>query len=184
MHWSRPARAPGALYCAPMGDEVNIDAAYTYDAFSPLVLFALEQVELDEGPRLTSHIMGGGDQEIRIGQRVEVVFDDIDEELTLHGFRIVEPCDSAGIKRLRQTLYPDIQSQQPAGMDFGGELVGRKAEPSRRHVKRRKIGAAEGAGRGSADRQLHRAIDPSVRRIAQQAATVEHRVPDKTFGIN
>src|SRR6516165_4646352 len=80
----------------------------------------------------------------RIGQRVEVVFDDIDEELTLHGFRIVEPCDSAGIKRLRQTLYPDIQSQQPAGMDFGGELVGRKAEPSRRHVKRRKVGAAEG----------------------------------------
>jgi len=27
MHWSRPARAPGALYCAPTGDEVNIDAA-------------------------------------------------------------------------------------------------------------------------------------------------------------
>ena len=27
MHWSRRARAPGALYCAPTGDEVNIDAA-------------------------------------------------------------------------------------------------------------------------------------------------------------
>src|SRR5262244_4401180 len=27
MHWSRPARAPGALYCAPTGDKVNIDAA-------------------------------------------------------------------------------------------------------------------------------------------------------------
>src|SRR5262252_4281379 len=27
MHWSRPARAPGALCCAPTGDEVNIDAA-------------------------------------------------------------------------------------------------------------------------------------------------------------
>ena len=91
MHWSRPARAPGALYCAPTVDEVNIDAAYTYDAFSPLVLFALEKVELDEGPRLTSRIIGGGDQKIQIGQRVEVVFDDIDEELTLHGFRIVEP---------------------------------------------------------------------------------------------
>jgi uncharacterized OB-fold protein len=48
------------------------------------------QVELDEGPRLTSRIIGG-DQKIQIGQRVEVVFDDIDEALTLHGFRIVEP---------------------------------------------------------------------------------------------
>ncbi len=27
MHWSRPARAPGASYCARTGDEVNIDAA-------------------------------------------------------------------------------------------------------------------------------------------------------------
>jgi len=69
-------------------------------------------------------------------------------------------------------------------MNFGGELVRRKAEPRRRHVKRRKVGAAEGASGGSANRQLHRAVDSSVRRIAQQAATVEHRVPDKTFGID
>ena len=39
------------------------------------------QVELDEGPRLTSHIVGAGDRKIQIGQRVEVVFADIDEEL-------------------------------------------------------------------------------------------------------
>src|SRR5712691_8342786 len=69
-------------------------------------------------------------------------------------------------------------------MDFGGELVGRKAEPRRSHIKRRKIGAAEGASSGSADRQLHRPVDPSVRRIAEQAATVEYRVPDEAFGID
>src|SRR5262249_26396330 len=69
-------------------------------------------------------------------------------------------------------------------MDFGSELVGRKAEPRRRHVKRAKVGAAEGASGGPANRQLHRTVDSSVRRIAQQAATVEHRVPDKTFGID
>ena len=31
---------------------------------------------------------------------------------------------------------------------------------------------------------MHRTVDPSVRRIAQQAATIEHRVPDKTFNID
>ena len=117
MHWSRPARAPGALYCAPTGDEVNIDAAYTYDAFSPLVLFALEQVELDEGPRLPSRIMGGGDQEIRIGQRVEAVFDDIDEELTLHGFRIVEPCDFSRNKAAPANPLP--RHPEPAARRHG-----------------------------------------------------------------
>jgi hypothetical protein len=37
----------------------------------------------------TSHIIGAGAQRIQIGQRVEVIFTDVDEELTLHGFRIV-----------------------------------------------------------------------------------------------
>jgi hypothetical protein len=31
-----------------------------------------------------------GDKPIAIGQRVEVIFTDIDDDLTLHGFRIVE----------------------------------------------------------------------------------------------
>jgi uncharacterized OB-fold protein len=46
------------------------------------------QVELDEGPRLTSRVVGEGT--IEIGRRVEIVFDDIDEQLTLHAFRIVD----------------------------------------------------------------------------------------------
>jgi uncharacterized OB-fold protein len=62
-----------------------------FPAFNDETPYNVVQVELDEGPRLTSRIIGGGDQKIQIGQRVEVVFDDIDEELTLHGFRIVEP---------------------------------------------------------------------------------------------
>ena len=62
-----------------------------FPAFRDETPYNVVQVELDEGPRLTSRIIGGSDQKIRIGQRVEVVFDDIDEELTLHGFRIVEP---------------------------------------------------------------------------------------------
>jgi uncharacterized OB-fold protein len=47
------------------------------------------QVELDEGPRLTSRIVGAGERTIAIGQRVEVVFTDVDDDLTLHGFRLV-----------------------------------------------------------------------------------------------
>jgi uncharacterized OB-fold protein len=62
-----------------------------FPAFKDETPYNVVQVELDEGPRLTSRIVGCGDQKIQIGQRVEVVFDDIDEELTLHGFRIVEP---------------------------------------------------------------------------------------------
>jgi uncharacterized OB-fold protein len=44
------------------------------------------QVELDEGPRLTSNLIGGTPA---IGARVAVVFDDVDAELTLHRFRLV-----------------------------------------------------------------------------------------------
>lgn len=69
-------------------------------------------------------------------------------------------------------------------MGFGRELVRRKSEPRCRHVKRRKVGAAERASSWSADRQLHRAANPPVRRIAHHAAAVEYRVPDKAFGID
>ena len=60
-----------------------------FPAFRDETPYNVVQVELDEGPRLTSRIVGAGDQKIAIGQRVEVVFTDIDEQLTLHGFRIV-----------------------------------------------------------------------------------------------
>ena len=60
-----------------------------FAAFKHETPYNVVQVELDEGPRLTSHIVGSADQAIQIGQQVEVVFTDIDEELTLHGFRVI-----------------------------------------------------------------------------------------------
>jgi uncharacterized OB-fold protein len=48
------------------------------------------QVELDEGPRFTSRLVAPGNKPIAIGQRVEVTFTDIDDDLTLHGFRVIE----------------------------------------------------------------------------------------------
>jgi uncharacterized OB-fold protein len=58
-----------------------------FPAFAADTPYNVVQVELDEGPRLTSRIVGEGP--IRIDQRVEVVFEDVNEELTLHGFRVV-----------------------------------------------------------------------------------------------
>lgn len=60
-----------------------------FPAFKDEIPYNVVQVELDEGPRLTSHIVDSGGQKIQIGQRVEVTFTDVDDELTLHGFCIV-----------------------------------------------------------------------------------------------
>ena len=62
-----------------------------FPAFADEVPYTVVQVELDEGPRLTSHLVGAGDGAVAIGARVEVVFTDADADLSLHGFRILEP---------------------------------------------------------------------------------------------
>ena len=60
-----------------------------FAAFKDETPYNVVQIELDEGPRLTSRIVGSAEQAIEIGQQVAVVFTDVDEELTLHGFRVV-----------------------------------------------------------------------------------------------
>ena len=60
-----------------------------FPAFGDEVPYTVVQVELDEGPRLTSRLVGAGDRDIAIGARVDAVFTDVDDDLTLHGFRIV-----------------------------------------------------------------------------------------------
>jgi hypothetical protein len=47
-------------------------------------------VELEEGPRLTASIADAADRPVAVGQEVEVVFDDIDPELTLPRFRRIQ----------------------------------------------------------------------------------------------
>jgi hypothetical protein len=46
-------------------------------------------IKLDEGPLLLSNIVGCGNEEIFIGMRVEVVFDEVTEDVTLHRFKAV-----------------------------------------------------------------------------------------------
>ncbi len=44
-------------------------------------------VELDEGPRLVTHMVGVEPASVRVGQPVEVVFERIDDAITLPKFR-------------------------------------------------------------------------------------------------
>jgi len=46
-------------------------------------------VELDEGPRLLTNIVGCSNEDLRIGMDVEAVFEDVTEEMTLPKFRPV-----------------------------------------------------------------------------------------------
>lgn len=47
------------------------------------------QVELDEGVRLTGNVVGVQNRDLKVGLRVEVVFDDVSEKATLPRFRPV-----------------------------------------------------------------------------------------------
>ena len=58
-----------------------------FPAFSNDIPYNVVQVELDEGPRLTSSLVDLSGRTPEIGQRVEVVYDDVDDALTLHRFR-------------------------------------------------------------------------------------------------
>lgn len=60
-----------------------------FPAFRDDVPYNVVQVELDEGPRLTSSLVGLSGGRPEIGRRVEVVFDDVDDTLTLHRFRVL-----------------------------------------------------------------------------------------------
>ena len=46
-------------------------------------------VELEEGPRLLSNIVGCSPEEVRCDMPVEVIWEDINEEFTLPKFKVV-----------------------------------------------------------------------------------------------
>ena len=53
------------------------------------VPYVVGYVALDEGPQMMSNITGIDPSEVRIGQRVEVYFDDATPDVTLPKFRVV-----------------------------------------------------------------------------------------------
>jgi uncharacterized OB-fold protein len=59
-----------------------------YDpAFEADVPYNVALVELEEGVRMFSNVVGAGLDEIEVGMEVEVVFDDVAPDLTLSRFR-------------------------------------------------------------------------------------------------
>lgn len=62
-----------------------------HKAFAPWlekrVPYAVVQVELDEGPRLTTNLIDCPIDAVKIGMRVETAFEDITDEITLLQFR-------------------------------------------------------------------------------------------------
>ena len=55
------------------------------------VPYNVAEVELEEGPRLLTNLVEVGNEEIRIGMSVEVVYDDVTDEVTLAKFKPVRP---------------------------------------------------------------------------------------------
>ncbi|MND08825.1 hypothetical protein D3C83_317270 [compost metagenome] len=57
--------------------------------FKDWLPYVVALVELDEGPRLVTNIVGCDPKDVKVGQRVEVVFEKIDDAITLPKFRPV-----------------------------------------------------------------------------------------------
>ncbi len=56
-------------------------------AYDDELPYNVAEVELEEGPRLLTNLVGVGNDEIRAGMPVEIVFDDVTDEITLAKFK-------------------------------------------------------------------------------------------------
>jgi uncharacterized protein len=64
----------------------NIMHQVYHPGFAAAVPYAVVIVRLDEGAKMTSNIVGVKPEDVRIGMRVHVVFEDITAEVTLPKF--------------------------------------------------------------------------------------------------
>jgi len=58
-------------------------------AFTNDVPYVVALIELEEGPRLLSNVMGVTHDQVKCEMRVEVVFDDYDEDISIPKFKLV-----------------------------------------------------------------------------------------------
>ena len=61
-----------------------------HPAFADDVPYVLAIIELDEGVRMHSNVVGVDPKEVEIGMRVEVVWDDVTPEFSLPKFRPIQ----------------------------------------------------------------------------------------------
>ena len=67
----------------------NVMHQVYHPGFATEVPYAVVVVKLDEGAKMISNLVGVAPQDIRVGMRVEVVFEDVSDEVTLPKFRPV-----------------------------------------------------------------------------------------------
>ena len=80
VEWA-PASGRGALYSFALMHQV-------YDpAFADEVPYNIAVVELDEGVRLTTNVVGCANEELEIGMPLEVTFERVSEEVAVPRFR-------------------------------------------------------------------------------------------------
>jgi hypothetical protein len=65
----------------------NVMHQVYHPAFAAEVPYAVVLIKLDEGPKMISNLVGISPEEIRIGMRVEVIFEDLDDQVTLPKFK-------------------------------------------------------------------------------------------------
>jgi len=59
-----------------------------HPAFKNDVPYNVSLIQLDEGPRMFSNVVGVPPGSVKVGERVEVLFDAVTDELTLPRFRL------------------------------------------------------------------------------------------------
>jgi uncharacterized protein len=58
-----------------------------FSSYTDDIPYNVAEVELDEGPRLLTNLVGVDNADIAIGMPVEIVYDDVTEDVTLAKFR-------------------------------------------------------------------------------------------------
>ena len=82
MRWS-PVSGRGKVFSFVIYDRVY------HPAFAEDVPYVVALVELEEGPRLISNVIGIPPDDVRCEMPVEVVFDDVAEGVAVPKFRVV-----------------------------------------------------------------------------------------------
>ena len=86
LEWRR-ASGRGTLYTFTIMHQVM------NPGFASSVPYNVAQVDLEEGVRMTSNIVGVANDALRVGMALEVVFEDVGEDVRIPKFR---PTDGAG----------------------------------------------------------------------------------------
>ncbi len=80
LEWA-PASGSGTIYSFVFMYQL------LHPAFKDEVPYNVVVVELEEGPRLTSNMVGVADSEIRVGMAVEAVFEPLNDDVSVPKFR-------------------------------------------------------------------------------------------------